>query len=192
MRYRLQFSLFVTVIAVCIVLPAVSSGSRPAVPPEDYVEQPSNALCRASLTPTHHMSGFPMLFRNLIASNSELSVLSFNGWIRISSSTSTASVPLAPASRIESYVTAAAPAQVIDVSVGPGGQVAFEPSVVSINFGDTVRWTFATVGHNVISGSSCTADNRFCSPNDANCGLQGSLNAGEVYTHTFNPAGTFP
>ncbi len=47
-----------------------------------------------------------------------------------------------------------APAQaaIIDVTVGAGGGLVFEPADVIINLGDTVRWTWESGGHNVGSG----------------------------------------
>ena len=39
----------------------------------------------------------------------------------------------------------------VDISVGPGNQLVFQPSVVTINAGDTVRWTFASVGHDIVA-----------------------------------------
>ncbi len=90
-----------------------------------------------------------------------------------------------------SQVSASRPAAIVDVAVGPGASLSFVPDQVTINVGDTVRWTFTDVGHNVVSGSACTANNIFCSPNDTNCSLTDSSPAGAVYTHTFNQAGTF-
>ena len=80
----------------------------------------------------------------------------------------------------------------VDVTVGPSNQLVFQPAVVTINVGDTVRWTFGSAGHDLNSGSSCIPDNGFCWPNNANCGNNGSATAGTVYTHTFNTAGNFP
>src|SRR5262249_42262044 len=116
MRYRLLFSLFATVIALCIGLPAVSSGSGPAIRPEDQLQQPGNTLCRAALSATHRVSGFPMLLRILSGSDSELSVPSLDKWIRILGPPSANSRFSAPTSRIEPNVAFAALAQTIDVS----------------------------------------------------------------------------
>ncbi len=82
-------------------------------------------------------------------------------------------------------------AQIVDVAVGPGASLSYSPDQVTINAGDTVRWTFTDVGHNVVSGSACNANNIFCSPDDINCSVTASSPAGAVYTHTFNQAGTF-
>src|SRR5438128_1624279 len=81
--------------------------------------------------------------------------------------------------------------QTVDVAVGVQGQKNFSPSVVVINVGDSVRWTFLSDGHNVVSGSSCGADNRFCSSGDTNCSFAPNAASGEIYTHVFNSAGTF-
>src|SRR5947208_13785181 len=61
--------------------------------------------------------------------------------------------------------------QIFDVAVGQGGDV-FVPDTGNIQVGDTVRWTWAECGHSVTSGdsTSCTADGKFCSPNNTNCG----------------------
>ena len=81
-------------------------------------------------------------------------------------------------------------AAIIDVAVGPG--FVFVPEQVIINAGDTVRWTFAEVGHNVVSGSTCIANNQFCSPSNVDCANTASSPTGAVYTRTFNTPGTFP
>jgi plastocyanin len=79
----------------------------------------------------------------------------------------------------------------VDVAVAVQGQKSFSPNVVVINVGDSVRWNFLSDGHNVVSGSSCVADNRFCSPGDTNCGFAPNAVPGELYTHVFSSAGTF-
>ncbi len=45
-----------------------------------------------------------------------------------------------------------AQAAVHDVTVGPGGNMVFEPANIVIQIGDTVRWTWDSDGHNVGSG----------------------------------------
>ena len=84
-----------------------------------------------------------------------------------------------------------ATSQIVDVSVGPGGSRIFSPSTVNISVGDTVKWTWASSNHSVTSGTSCTADSQFCSPNDMNCPAGALSNTGTVYQHTFAQAGTF-
>lgn len=86
---------------------------------------------------------------------------------------------------------ASATAQTVDIAVGPGG-FSFEPSGLTINIGDTVRWTWAAGGHTVTGGSPCTANNSFCSPSNTNCASAGSSSNGSVYSRVFNQAGTFP
>ena len=81
--------------------------------------------------------------------------------------------------------------QIVDVTVAPGGTLTFSPNNVNISVGDTVRWTWAGSFHSVTSGSPCTIDSQFCSPNDTNCPAGTLSNAGAVYQHTFNQAGTF-
>lgn len=43
-------------------------------------------------------------------------------------------------------------ADVFDVAVGPNGDFVFDPVDIEIALGDTVRWTWASDGHNVGSG----------------------------------------
>src|SRR6185312_12115112 len=82
-----------------------------------------------------------------------------------------------------------ATSQIVDVMVGP--DFAFHPDTVNISVGDTVRWTWAGSGHSVSSGPHCIPDSQFCSPNDTGC-FPGTLsNAGTVYQHTFNSAGSY-
>ena len=79
--------------------------------------------------------------------------------------------------------------QIFDVTVGPG--LAFDPNMVSISAGDTVRWTWAGPGHSVTSGTPCTADLQYCSPDDMNCGAGILSGTGTVYQHTFAQPGTY-
>ncbi len=82
---------------------------------------------------------------------------------------------------------------VVDVTVAPNGTLTFSPSTVNISVGDTVRWTWGASGHSVTSGdsTSCTADGRFCSPNNTNCSTCVTSNIGFVYEFTFTQAGNF-
>lgn len=82
-----------------------------------------------------------------------------------------------------------APAETVDVSVGSN---FFSPNMVRITAGDTVRWTWDASLHTVTSGNCCTPNGIFCSPSNNNCGGSPVSNAGAVYTHTFNTAGTLP
>ena len=79
--------------------------------------------------------------------------------------------------------------QIFDVTVGPG--FAFNPDKLNISVGDTVRWTWESDSHSVTSGTSCTADGQFCSPEDADCDAGTLFNTGTVYVHTFAQAGTY-
>jgi plastocyanin len=84
-------------------------------------------------------------------------------------------------------------AEMQTVTVGPAdGPFSFQPSSVTIHVGGTVRWRFASLGHNVVSGSGGNADGRFCSPNDRACGGAPLSNSGATYEHTFTEPGTFP
>jgi plastocyanin len=78
------------------------------------------------------------------------------------------------------------------VHVGPSGTFTFSPSSLTIKKGDTMKWVFDTSGHTVTSGTSCTADGKFCSPNDTNCASGTTSSAGAIYQHPFTTAGTFP
>lgn len=77
--------------------------------------------------------------------------------------------------------------------VGPyGAPPSFNPASLTVHVGDTVCWYFADGGHQVVSGTSCTADSRFCSPNDMNCSTVATSLGGANYTHKFTAAGTYP
>jgi plastocyanin len=60
----------------------------------------------------------------------------------------------------------------------------FDPPEVHVKVGQTVRWTWVSGSHNVVSGTSCTADGQFTS------GQSGA--APKTFDHTFDKAGTFP
>jgi plastocyanin len=77
------------------------------------------------------------------------------------------------------------------VMVGSDG-FTFSPASLMIHVGDTVRWTWGSSGHNVVSGTGGNADGRFCSPSDGGCDHAPLSNAGTTYEHTFTTAGTFP
>src|SRR5439155_3806828 len=82
--------------------------------------------------------------------------------------------------------------EIFDVTVGPvGNEFSFVPDTVNISVGDTVRWTWESDSHSVTSGTSCTADGQFCSPDNMNCDA-GILNdTGFVYEFTFTQPGTY-
>lgn len=82
--------------------------------------------------------------------------------------------------------------QTFDVAVGPAGnKIRFVPDTLNISVGDTVRWTWASDAHSVTSGTPCTADEQFCSPDNMNCDAGILSNTGAVYEHTFTQAGTY-
>ncbi len=75
--------------------------------------------------------------------------------------------------------------------MGAGG-FSFAPSTVTIKVGDTVRWTWGSMGHNVVSGSGGVADDKFCSPSDTSCATAPTSTTGAVYSHKFTAAGSYP
>ena len=80
---------------------------------------------------------------------------------------------------------------IVDVTTGGGNGFQFVPDTVNISVGDTVRWTWATSGHSVTSGTCDAADSQFCSPDDMNCAAGILSNQGTVYQHTFAQAGVY-
>lgn len=60
---------------------------------------------------------------------------------------------------------------------------SFSPSALTVNVGDTVRWTNIGGSHAAISGANCTADGRWDS---------GVLEMGQSFAVTFDEPGTFP
>jgi plastocyanin len=79
--------------------------------------------------------------------------------------------------------------QTFDVTVGQG--LAFVPNEISINAGDTVRWTWVSSGHSVTGGAPCIPNGQFCSPDDTNCDSGVLSDAGTVYEHTFDRSGDY-
>ncbi len=94
-----------------------------------------------------------------------------------------------PAATTTTTVPAGGPAI---VQVGPGNSFRFDPPEVRIRAGGSVRWRFASAGHNVVSGSGGTPDGRFCSPNDQACALSPLAPPGTSYERTFTEPGTYP
>jgi plastocyanin len=80
-----------------------------------------------------------------------------------------------------SYLNASA--AIVDVTVAPDGDLVFSPSAVTINPGDTVRWTWAADFHSTTSGIPGAANGIWDS---------GVLNQGATFSHTFNSPGSFP
>ena len=80
------------------------------------------------------------------------------------------------------FCRTAAVGATVDVAVADGG-LFFTPSSVTIQPGDTVRWTFSSSGHSTTSGSPGMPNNLWDS---------GIRNQGAVFNHTFPSAGTFP
>jgi plastocyanin len=82
--------------------------------------------------------------------------------------------------------------QIFDVAVGPSGnKIRFVPDTLNISVGDTVRWTWGSDDHSVTSGTACTADEQFCSPDNTNCDAGILSNTGFVYEHTFTQTGSY-
>ena len=77
----------------------------------------------------------------------------------------------------------AARAMTVDVTIGPGFDLVFSPSSVTIHPGDQVKWTWGSSGHSTTSGSPGQPNGIWDS---------GIHNQGATFTHTFNSAGTFP
>jgi plastocyanin len=70
----------------------------------------------------------------------------------------------------------------VTVTVGDGGFI-FSPSLVTIHPGDTVLWTWSSSGHSSTSGTPGFPNGLWDS---------GILNQGQMFSHTFNTAGSFP
>jgi plastocyanin len=80
------------------------------------------------------------------------------------------------------------------IMVGGNAEDTFTPTMVTINVGDTVQWTWAADGHSVTSvptATSCNADGTFCSPSDTNCVSGATSDMGATYCQQFTAAGTF-
>ena len=76
-----------------------------------------------------------------------------------------------------------ASATTVNVTVGPSGNLVFDPASVTIHPGDQVKWTWDSGGHSTTSGSPGLPNGIWDS---------GIHNAGATFTRTFNSTGTFP
>ncbi|HEX5489965.1 MAG TPA: plastocyanin/azurin family copper-binding protein [Candidatus Udaeobacter sp.] len=76
-----------------------------------------------------------------------------------------------------------ASATTFNVTIGPGGNLVFDPASVTIRTGDQVKWTWGSSGHSTTSGSPGLPNNLWDS---------GIHNQGASFTRTFTTAGTFP
>jgi plastocyanin len=77
------------------------------------------------------------------------------------------------------------------VLVALGDIPVFEPSMLTIKVGETVRWDFLSEGHSVVSGMNGMADGRFCAPNNQDCAKAPAQAAGAAYSFKFSQAGTY-
>lgn len=69
------------------------------------------------------------------------------------------------------------------VTVGPGGELTFDPETVKVTPGSTVTWKWDSDNHNIVVQSQ---------PDGANWeGHESIENAGFTYQHTFNTKGTY-
>jgi plastocyanin len=106
--------------------------------------------------------------------------------------------PIPPDSVIGANIDALCPSNLTTtpvthtVVVGPNGTFSFSPENLTIHVGEAVEWTWASGGHNVVSGTNCTADAQFCSPNGGNCALAPLSPKDTTYSRTFTTAGAFP
>jgi plastocyanin len=79
--------------------------------------------------------------------------------------------------------TTATAATTVMVTVGPGGDLSFSPSSVTIHPGDTVQWNWDDSDHSSTSGMPGSPNGLWDS---------GVRSRGATFTHTFNSAGSFP
>lgn len=82
----------------------------------------------------------------------------------------------------------------VPITVGPviGSELfVFSPVTTTIHVGDAIHWVWGSSFHTVTSGTSPTADNQFCSPNNLDCPGFHTSNAGATYDHQFLVAGTY-
>src|SRR5499433_2217270 len=192
MRYRFGFCFFAaTVLALSARLVDPTSSGAASGRQTQNEHNESDNFCAGIAA--QHVAGLSLLSW-LGLSDHRSAALWLGHWNGsfVSQPGNPAAAPASSRSRTNAAFASAAAAATVDVTVGPAGVLSFDPAVVTINVGDTVRWTFGSSGHNVISGSSCAANNTFCSPSDSNCALAGTSGTGSVYSHTFNTAGNFP
>jgi len=62
---------------------------------------------------------------------------------------------------------------------------SFDPPVVTIKAGQSVKWVWVSGSHNVVSGESCTSDGKFSSGDEAS-------SAPKTFAHTFTAPGSYP
>src|SRR6476620_7562864 len=131
-------------------------------------------VCRAMLPARHAPS--PSFVTDLLRGHVDLGTQDkwLQSWTAQLGSRSKDIVVPSLAANSATAVASAVQGAIVDISVGPDNQLEFQPSVITINVGDTVRWTFASVGHDIVSGGSCQPNNQFCWPNNSNCGSNGS------------------
>jgi plastocyanin len=78
-----------------------------------------------------------------------------------------------------------------ELNAGPNaGSIAvnghtFDPPEVHIKAGESVKWTWVSGSHNVVSGAACTPDGKFTSGSS-------TIGPGSTFSHTFDTAGTYP
>ena len=80
--------------------------------------------------------------------------------------------------------TVSANATAFTVRIATNGELAFNPSSLTVQVGDTVQWVWDASGHSTTSGT----------PTGGPDGMwdSGILNLGSTFSHTFLAAGSFP
>jgi len=78
-------------------------------------------------------------------------------------------------------------ATTVNVTVGANGQLAFSPEIVTINVGDSVKFTNVGGSHNVKADNNSFRCARGCDDTGGNGSVNGTL---WTFTRTFNTAGT--
>ena len=74
-------------------------------------------------------------------------------------------------------------AATVQINVGPGGTLTFNPANVTINPGDIIRWQWVTGIHTTTSGAAGAPDGLWDAPIDA---------SNTMFSRTFNSSGIFP
>jgi plastocyanin len=73
------------------------------------------------------------------------------------------------------------------VTVGPGGQLVFDPEEVQVKPGTTIEWTWESDNHNIVVDSQPDGANWEGTEGEASV----TYNTGHTYSHTFETLGTY-
>ena len=174
--------LYASLPAVLVGISGCSSGGSTSAPNSEDTPTATaepTATSTAAQTDTEHSQTTTSTADSYGGPASSTSTPTADGYGTTDSPTSTATETPSPTSSPE-------PSPDLTITVGPNGSLRFKPETFSLSVGETIRWEWASGGHNVSpddGGQPAGAD--WVGDDDQ------TYASGHSYTHTFATAGEY-